>query len=510
MEHWHRRCAVRPALLVAIVVAMATVPAWLAAGDDYPPIQITDLQTPVERATFVVQTLFDSTNGIEDVYHAAWTVAGKLYYRSGVITSLARPRQLVTGLQACAEPLLFMLPSGKPGLVWAEERTPNLSIVPGEWNLRYTADVNVAPRWFTEDAGIGGVHPDRNPSVAVQGDTVLVAWERDEPPQVAYAFLSPRDIFPLVRLLTSYPYGVSRPTVAADTEGAYWIAWTAETPTGGDVWVARVSRNGATSASPVRAGPEDARNCVIAVNADRETYVAWQEGLSGGSIYLVRALANGRFTPAVKVSPEGTVCATPQLCFESGTIPCVSWRNVLTGDLEMVRVYGTRPMGPVNLVSGVYTPRQEFVTPAQLRSRSGCVVSAFLGPDPVRGVTNLWISRGKEYTPGADSDSNGGNKPAAPSPFFTRVSPNPFNGSVLLEAHIPASVAWRLEIRSIDGRLVRKFEGSSVAPGPVRVVWDGGDSFGQTLGSGTYLVRWSVGLPNGEMWTHTERVTLVR
>jgi len=137
-------------------------------------------------------------------------------------------------------------------------------------------------------------------------------------------------------------------------------------------------------------------------------------------------------------------------------------------------------------------------------------VSAFLGPDPVRGVTNLWISRGKEYTPGADSDSNGGNKPAAPSPFFTRVSPNPFNGSVLLEAHIPASVAWRLEIRSIDGRLVRKFEGSSVAPGPVRVVWDGGDSFGQTLGSGTYLVRWSVGLPNGEMWTHTERVTLVR
>lgn len=510
MEDRHRRRAVRPALFVAIVLAMATVPVWLAAGDDYPPVQITDLQTPVERATFVVQTLFDSTNGIEDVYHAAWTVAGKLYYRSGVVTSLARPRQLVTGQQACAEPVLFMLNSGKPGLVWAEERTPNLSIVPGEWNLRCTADVNIAPRWFTEDAGIGGIHPDRNPSVAVQGDTVLVVWERDEPSQIAYAFLSPRDIFPVVRLLTSYPYRASRPGVAAEREGVYWVAWVAETPTGGDVWAARVSRSGAASVFPVCSGGEDARNCIIAVNADREVYVAWQEGSSGGAVYLVRALANGRFTPAVKVSPEGTICATPQLCFESGTIPCVSWRNVRTGDLEMVRVYGTRPMGPVNLVSGAYTPRQEFVRPAQLRSHSGCVVSAFLGPDPVRGVTNLWISRGKEYTPGPNSDPGGGNKPVTSSPFLTRVSPNPFNGAVLLEAHIPASVAWQLEIRSVDGRLVRRFEGTAVSPGSVRVVWNGADSFGQTLGSGVYLIRWSLGLPNGEMWTHTGRVTLVR
>ena len=74
--------------------------------------------------------------------------------------------------------------------------------------------------------------------------------------------------------------------------------------------------------------------------------------------------------------------------------------------------------------------------------------------------------------------------------------PNPFNPETRLVYGIPASIAAgdpvRLDIYSVDGRLVRTME-IDRTPGWHEVVWDGTDNGGRNASTGMYVTRLVVG-----------------
>jgi len=75
------------------------------------------------------------------------------------------------------------------------------------------------------------------------------------------------------------------------------------------------------------------------------------------------------------------------------------------------------------------------------------------------------------------------------------ASPNPFNPSTEIEFSIPVGIAqsYRLAIYDGRGRLIRELASGSAGAGNYRVRWDGSDDRGQSVGSGIYLYRLTVG-----------------
>ena len=88
------------------------------------------------------------------------------------------------------------------------------------------------------------------------------------------------------------------------------------------------------------------------------------------------------------------------------------------------------------------------------------------------------------------------------------VSPNPFNPRATLSFTLSRAGTAEVRIYSLRGELVRVVGGgSSLGAGPQRLEWDGTDSHGRSVPSGSYFGRLHVdGAASGE----TVRMSLVR
>lgn len=71
--------------------------------------------------------------------------------------------------------------------------------------------------------------------------------------------------------------------------------------------------------------------------------------------------------------------------------------------------------------------------------------------------------------------------------------PNPFNPMTTVRFDLPAGGSVRLSVFDVAGRLVRALVDDSMPQGNHEVVWDGRDSSGRDVGSGTYLARLEFG-----------------
>lgn len=87
--------------------------------------------------------------------------------------------------------------------------------------------------------------------------------------------------------------------------------------------------------------------------------------------------------------------------------------------------------------------------------------------------------------------------PVGDSAMPTRFSvwqnhPNPFNPMTTIEFAVPENAGVvNLAIYDISGRLVRSLESGSLSAGHYSRVWDGRDSAGRSVSSGTYFYRLS-------------------
>lgn len=95
--------------------------------------------------------------------------------------------------------------------------------------------------------------------------------------------------------------------------------------------------------------------------------------------------------------------------------------------------------------------------------------------------------------------------PAQPHAPLVRCYPNPFNPRTTVVFEIPAAGRVRLEVYDIAGRLVRTLLDADLPAGTHQATWNGNDSAGRGVPSGSYSARLVVG---GE--TLTSHLSLVR
>ena len=95
--------------------------------------------------------------------------------------------------------------------------------------------------------------------------------------------------------------------------------------------------------------------------------------------------------------------------------------------------------------------------------------------------------------------------PAAVENAQLRVAPNPFNPTTVIEVDSPAAGAQRLTVHDTAGRLVATLEQGHFPAGTRRVLWNGMDSRGQRLPSGSYWITLDAGAV-----TRTQRVVLLK
>jgi len=370
-------------------------------GPENTPIQLTfESGSPVLQASTVVGVMYDTTLGLLENLHIAWLANNEIHYRSGRLSLLSRDMVINQGTQANADPVLALSRTGKLAIAWSEEKTPNGGIVPGEWNLRYTSDPYIAPRWLTEDNGIARLFPDRHPTMVARNDTVLIIWERGTPSQIVYTILTPLVPFPPIRGLTDYPYPAVRPIAAEGPSGEFWAVWTAETPAGGDIWATKITADGFAPPTAVRVGGGDDRFPALAVDREGRPHIVWQEGATGGPIRYVYGLLGGGFSPLITLTSSGRVTQHPQIIFMEDGVPRVAWQNVANGAIEMTMVFGTEPLAPVTIIGEAYQPRQRDIWPVMVTSPFNKVLTSFIATDPINGIPNVWINIGIEGVSG--------------------------------------------------------------------------------------------------------------
>jgi len=88
---------------------------------------------------------------------------------------------------------------------------------------------------------------------------------------------------------------------------------------------------------------------------------------------------------------------------------------------------------------------------------------------------------------------------------LTGVVPNPFNPQTTIHFTLPRTQTASLRLFDVQGRLVRDLVNGVKQAGPNQVNWDGRDSSGRSVASGTYFAR----LESGGL-TSVKSMVLVR
>ena len=95
--------------------------------------------------------------------------------------------------------------------------------------------------------------------------------------------------------------------------------------------------------------------------------------------------------------------------------------------------------------------------------------------------------------------------PELPEEFYVVAGPNPFNPQVVVEFGLPAAAMTEVDVFDLRGRRVARLLGEHLGAGHHRVTWQGEDSGGRRVSSGSYFLRISAGAIR-----NVTRLTLVK
>jgi hypothetical protein len=99
------------------------------------------------------------------------------------------------------------------------------------------------------------------------------------------------------------------------------------------------------------------------------------------------------------------------------------------------------------------------------------------------GLRDIWYST---YTTGVESE---GNRPVSSPEIGLTATPNPFQTRSLIAFSLSQEEGINLDIYGLDGRRIRSLVHSTFFPGTHRVIWDGCDDRGSSIGPGPYFLR---------------------
>lgn len=93
-----------------------------------------------------------------------------------------------------------------------------------------------------------------------------------------------------------------------------------------------------------------------------------------------------------------------------------------------------------------------------------------------------------------------------PNPFLNGVSTNAAGNPTIIEYTLTQSGQAEIGVYNLQGQLVRTLINQNQIAGKYFTTWDGRDSNGQALPSGTYLYRLKI----GAQFFETKRLILVK
>ncbi|MFQ5677709.1 MAG: FlgD immunoglobulin-like domain containing protein, partial [bacterium] len=103
----------------------------------------------------------------------------------------------------------------------------------------------------------------------------------------------------------------------------------------------------------------------------------------------------------------------------------------------------------------------------------------------------LFASRSKFLTSSSDHEND---LPAQPEHFsLLQNYPNPFNLETLIKFNLPAKSKVQVKVYNLRGELVRTLMNEETESGQHNIVWDGRNSKGAVVASGTYIYRIKAG-----------------
>ncbi len=293
-------------------------------------------------------------------------------------------------------------------VAWADETPGNDEIF-----LARSADGGKtfgSPVNLSNNAGISAA-----PSVAVSGNTVVVAWY-DETPENREIFLARstdggKTFASPVNLSNNAGFSIS-PSVAASGNSVV-VAWHDETPGNSEIFLSRSTDAGKTFTPPVNlsnnAGFSFSAFPSVAVLGD-SVFVAWHDQTPGNfEIFLARSTDGGKtFTPPVNLSNNAGFSLDPSVAVLGDSV-FVAWMDETPGNSEIFLARSTDG-------GATFSPPVNFSNNAGL---SGGVSVAVLGDsvvvawmDTTQGNWEIFLVRstdgGATFTPPVNLSSNAG------------------------------------------------------------------------------------------------------
>jgi len=93
---------------------------------------------------------------------------------------------------------------------------------------------------------------------------------------------------------------------------------------------------------------------------------------------------------------------------------------------------------------------------------------------------------------------------------LTANYPNPFNPETVIEFDLKEEAWVTLAIYNIQGQKIKQLLDQKILSGNHQIVWQGDNTVGKNVGSGTYLCQLRLLTANGEKFTFIQKMTLVR
>jgi hypothetical protein len=307
--------------------------------------------------------------------------------------------------------------------------------------------------------------------------------------------------------------GSDLPRMVSDGAGGAVIAWMSS-PSGYDVILAqRVGPTGnamwTANGVALCVGSHRASNAAIASDGAGGAIVTWDDGRGwpDSDIY------------ARRVNSSGTVLWT-----DEGVAVCTA-----DGPQANVQITSDGVGGAIVIwedyrtFSDIYTQRVD-ADGTRLWTENGVAISTALdyqsipqiASDGDGGAIATWCDYRDVSTTSSDvyaqRISAGGAVAAVAAPvsptmgrMLVQNAPNPFGSGTALRFHLPSAGQARLSIYDVNGRLVRVLVDGELPAGGHETVWDGRDTSGRGMGSGTYFARLLAGRRG-----QTLRIALVR
>ena len=346
-----------------------------------PTFVISDEPADVERCVFRI--------GPNGLLHTLVLRAGELYHARGTTATGYSPRWITQNYETATDPVMAVGSTDVPHFACSVQSSS------GGREILYIKGAPLeAAQWITRD--LGKVINAR-PRIALQGDTVGVAWERDGGVDLqCRVFTSHLSIPPPVDIASSSVPALRLRFAAAHPEGGFLLIHVDSLAASRfDLISTRVIAGAMASQECVyhARGRIDHVDCTS--DSGGRLHLVWDESIGGESVvWYTSGRESGGFNPVSRVSPEGISATAPGVAMWGEETVCVSWQDMTNQRVCLSRDAGGGFALTDLLIGADQQPDQRTVERplwTVSEDEDDYLVPAYMAPITGSGIVNVQV-----------------------------------------------------------------------------------------------------------------------